>query len=358
MAADWNRRDFIKTLLASLPFAGFDWSLLPRAAAGAAGDDAWDAIVIGSGLGGLACAAAFARQGFRPLVLEQHDRPGGYATTFKRPGGFEFDVSLHSTSVTPHNGAYDRVPGFPEIEGVEFLPHPTLYRAIFPEHDLVVPNRAPEKYVALLKQHFPDETAGIDALFADMQGVVDDIGKISAARGQVDFSRFPIDYPHLFGAYGRTWGQMQDAHLKSPKLKAIVSTLSGATTACPRASSPPSTSPCRPSVTCSKVASTRAASRRPSAMRSCASSRAGAARCCWGRGRNGSWSRTAPPPGWGPPTASNTRARRSSRMPTPTTPSTSCCRTTAPGRSTCHGWMPCGCRCHPSRSSWASRKTW
>jgi all-trans-retinol 13,14-reductase len=228
MAMDWTRRDFVKTLLASLPFMGFDWSLLPRAAASAVGDDTWDAIIIGSGLGGLACAAAFARQGFRPLVLEQHDRPGGYATTFKRPGGFEFDVSLHSTAVTPRDGdVYDMIPGFPEIQGVEFVPHPTLYRAIFPEHDLVVPNRAPDKYIAMLKERFPDEAAGIDALFAEMQGVVDDVGKLSAARGQVDYSRFPVDFPHLMGAYTRTWGQMQDAHLKSPKLRAIVSALWG-----------------------------------------------------------------------------------------------------------------------------------
>lgn len=41
----------------------------------------------------LSCAAAFARQGLRAFVLEQHTVPGGYATTIKRPGGFEFDVS-------------------------------------------------------------------------------------------------------------------------------------------------------------------------------------------------------------------------------------------------------------------------
>ena len=227
MTVDWTRRDFVKTLLASLPFVGLDWSVFPRRTAAGGTGDTWDAIVIGSGLGGLACAAAFARQGFRPLVLEQHDRPGGYATTFKRPGGFEFDVSLHSTAVPARDGVYNLIPGFPEITEVEFVPHPTLYRAIFPEHDLTVPNRDPDKYLALLKEQFPDEAAGIDGLFAAMRGLADDIGKLSAARGQIDYSRFPLDFPHLATAYTRTWGQMQDAHLKDPKLKAIVSTLWG-----------------------------------------------------------------------------------------------------------------------------------
>jgi phytoene dehydrogenase-like protein len=53
---------------------------LPRAQAADTQPDRFDAVIVGSGLGGLSCAAAFARQGFKALVLEQHDKPGGYAT--------------------------------------------------------------------------------------------------------------------------------------------------------------------------------------------------------------------------------------------------------------------------------------
>lgn len=88
-----------------------------------------DAVIIGSGLGGLSCAAAFARKGYRPLVLEQHDKSGGYATAFRRPGGFLFDVSLHSTTVGQRNGVRNLIGGFPEITEVEFVPHTHLYRA-------------------------------------------------------------------------------------------------------------------------------------------------------------------------------------------------------------------------------------
>jgi all-trans-retinol 13,14-reductase len=53
-----------------------------------------DAIVIGSGMGGLACAAMLSRQGQRVLVLEQHDVAGGSTHTFV-DRGFEFDTGLH-----------------------------------------------------------------------------------------------------------------------------------------------------------------------------------------------------------------------------------------------------------------------
>ena len=50
-----------------------------------------DAIVIGSGIGGLSVAALLSRAGKKVLVLEQHDQAGGCCHTFIEDG-FEFDV--------------------------------------------------------------------------------------------------------------------------------------------------------------------------------------------------------------------------------------------------------------------------
>ena len=43
-------------------------------------------IVIGSGLGGLSCAAILAKAGKKVLVLEQHDQAGGCCHTFIEKG--------------------------------------------------------------------------------------------------------------------------------------------------------------------------------------------------------------------------------------------------------------------------------
>ena len=220
---DWKRRDFIKTVLAGVGASTLDWDLLPRAHAAPSNPDSFDAVVIGSGLGGLSCAAAFARQGFKALVLEQHDKPGGYATAFQRPGGFEFDVSLHSTGVGERDGLHNLIPGFPEIKSVEFVPHPTLYRAVFPQHDYRVPNRNLPAYVEALKKDFPSEAQGIDALFDEMKGITEEIGRLSASKGNVDMSRFPVEFPHVVRFSASTWGQIVDAHIKDPKLKGIIS---------------------------------------------------------------------------------------------------------------------------------------
>ena len=56
-----------------------------------------DVVVIGSGIGGLSCAALLARYGFDVTVCESHSIPGGAAHAFER-NGFKFDSgpSLYS----------------------------------------------------------------------------------------------------------------------------------------------------------------------------------------------------------------------------------------------------------------------
>jgi NAD(P)-binding Rossmann-like domain len=50
-----------------------------------------DYVVIGSGIGGLSCAALLTYYGYSVVVLESHYLPGGVAHTFERDG-FYFDA--------------------------------------------------------------------------------------------------------------------------------------------------------------------------------------------------------------------------------------------------------------------------
>ena len=76
----------------------FDVSLIPSNI---------DAIVIGSGIGGLTTAAILAKTGKSVLVLEQHDQAGGSCHTFVERG-FEFDVGIHYIGKM-HEGGINRV---------------------------------------------------------------------------------------------------------------------------------------------------------------------------------------------------------------------------------------------------------
>ncbi|RTL26695.1 MAG: NAD(P)/FAD-dependent oxidoreductase [Burkholderiales bacterium] len=54
----------------------------------------YDAVVIGSGMGGLTTAAMLSAMGWKVAVLEQHYTAGGYTHSYEREG-YEWDVGLH-----------------------------------------------------------------------------------------------------------------------------------------------------------------------------------------------------------------------------------------------------------------------
>lgn len=93
----------------------------------------WDVIVIGAGNGGLSAAVTFAKAGKKVLILEKHNVPGGYATSFKR-GRFEFEASLHELSsygCVPGAGAIRKI--FEELgvhEKIDWCRIPDAYRMI------------------------------------------------------------------------------------------------------------------------------------------------------------------------------------------------------------------------------------
>jgi all-trans-retinol 13,14-reductase len=53
----------------------------------------YDVVIIGAGLGGLTAGAKLAKEGKKVLLVEQHNHPGGCATTFRR-GDFTLEVGL------------------------------------------------------------------------------------------------------------------------------------------------------------------------------------------------------------------------------------------------------------------------
>ena len=67
-----------------------------------------DAVVIGSGLGGLLSGVILSRAGYRVTVLEKAAQPGGCLQTFVR-GGLRFDTGFHSVAGLEEGGPLERI---------------------------------------------------------------------------------------------------------------------------------------------------------------------------------------------------------------------------------------------------------
>ena len=102
----------------------------------------YDVVVVGAGLGGLSSACNLAKEGKRVLLLERHNVPGGYASSFTR-GRFEFEISLHELSGLgdEHNRGpiWRLLEEYGVTKRVEFIPIPTSTAAVFPDLDITIP---------------------------------------------------------------------------------------------------------------------------------------------------------------------------------------------------------------------------
>jgi phytoene dehydrogenase-like protein len=124
----------------------------------------YDIIIIGGGLGGLTAGAKLAKEGRKVLLIEQHNRPGGCATTFIR-GDFTLEVGLHEMDGPSPSDMKSRI--FNDLDvfnNVEFIKVPEFYRFINDRYLVTIPHNralASERLSAL----FPDESDGIKAYF-------------------------------------------------------------------------------------------------------------------------------------------------------------------------------------------------
>jgi all-trans-retinol 13,14-reductase len=131
--------------------------------------DHWDAIVIGSGIGGLTAAVLLAQHGGkRVLVLERHYEAGGFTHTFRRPG-YDWDVGLHYIGEMQHDSNVRRAFDHVTAGLVEWQPMPDVYDRILISGQTFNLTAGLENFRAGLIESFPSEAAAIDKYIAVVQ---------------------------------------------------------------------------------------------------------------------------------------------------------------------------------------------
>jgi prolycopene isomerase len=202
-------------------------------------EDKYDAIVIGAGGGGLAAASKLALGGMKVLVIEQHNKVGGYMGTFER-GDYTFEISLHAMdSLDPGIGmnrkTFEALGILNKVKPVKLDP---MYVGKFPDLDVQVPADVNE-YVKLLKEMFPHETAGIDGLYGDLEDMFLTMNSLMGLSSGDYWPTFkyilahPIRCYKLAVAWRQNMDEFLDKHIQDEKLRAVFTQLAGFTGASP-----------------------------------------------------------------------------------------------------------------------------
>jgi len=137
----------------------------------------YDAIIIGSGIGGLTTASILAKFGKKVLVLERHYVPGGFSHTFKRKDGFEWDVGVHYIGKVDSDESLLRLTFDYITDGkLQWAGMGDIYdKAIIngDEYDFVC---GVEDQIQNLIGHFPDEERAIKKYYKLVKKVSDGSG--------------------------------------------------------------------------------------------------------------------------------------------------------------------------------------
>ncbi len=146
-------------------------------------DKAYDAVVIGSGLGGLTAAALLAKAGRKVCVIERNHSVGGAASAFKK-GALTIEPALHQTA-DPHDPADPKHAILTELgilDGIEWVPVSPFFSIkggpIGETFDLPVGFDAAHH---ALSSRFPKSRQGFARLLGEMEQIQTGVARLMSA---------------------------------------------------------------------------------------------------------------------------------------------------------------------------------
>ncbi|WP_207459176.1 NAD(P)/FAD-dependent oxidoreductase [Azospirillum sp. SYSU D00513] len=202
-------------------------------------EDRHHAVVVGAGIGGLTAGALLASRGCKVLVVEAHDRPGGYCSSWLRKvrgrdgrvGRFIFDAGVQDISGLGPRGPVRRLLAALGAErriGWHRVRHRYLQdglRLDIPDDPAELPGR--------LAALFPGEAEGIarflseiEAVYRDFYSDVDQTGGVPVPPETAEaMLAWPGRHPHAWRWMHQPYGAMLDGFLSDARLKHLLTTI-------------------------------------------------------------------------------------------------------------------------------------
>jgi len=135
------------------------------------------AIIIGSGVAGLATAIRLAVQGFAVSVYEKNDYPGGKLSAFKKEG-FHFDAGPSLFTQPQNIAALFELAGEPIADYFIYQPVEIACKYFYENGNIVTAYTNPEKFGKELEEKLGELPGAVEKYLSESKKVYDNIGAI------------------------------------------------------------------------------------------------------------------------------------------------------------------------------------
>ena len=175
----------------------------------------FDIIIIGSGIGGLMFGSLISDKK-KVLLLEKDSNFGGYCSSFRR-GTYNFEIGIEAINGL-NNGQFIRqmFNRSGVLKSTVFTKPKSLYRAIYPDYDINVPQSNIDKYKQILYSKFSNEKKGIEGLIKVMGAIYSEIEYFDKVK---KLTRSP----YIMKYYKNTFKELLDEFITDERLRTIIS---------------------------------------------------------------------------------------------------------------------------------------
>ncbi|HIU99489.1 MAG TPA: NAD(P)/FAD-dependent oxidoreductase [Candidatus Stercoripulliclostridium merdipullorum] len=180
----------------------------------------YDAVVIGAGNGGLVAAIRLLQGGAKTLLVEKHNLPGGFATSFKR-GRFEFEASLHELNDfgTKDNSGdvRDLFDSLGVTDKIEWLQIPEAYRVFSREEkiDATMPF-GKQAFIDKMEHYVPGSRPSMEKFFELAEEIRAAQAYSNSVNGKTDKNIMLSKYANFVRCGSYSVNEVLDS-LKMPK---------------------------------------------------------------------------------------------------------------------------------------------